>query len=271
MRTLSHLLVMLLLLSGLAAAQGGTYTQIDYPNAISTFPSAINDSGDIVGSYHDQGHFQHGFLLRGGVFTPIDFGSKESDTVATGINDLGQVTGYNGWHGFVYDISTDSFTQYDYPGVSATLPLSINNKGSLVGLLSPDGGILNLIGFQCLQSSCSEITPDGYAAGIAGVTDAGAVFGTLGQQFRLAQGKYRRFTIPDEPDASLFGVNFAGTALVGASILRGQGFLYQRQTVTKLQFPGARSTFATGVNNNGIVVGSFGDSQGTDHGFIWTP
>ncbi|MBA3914198.1 MAG: hypothetical protein H0X25_10205 [Acidobacteriales bacterium] len=258
----------------LSIAQGGTYTQVDYPHAVNTDVTAINEAGEVVGTYLDEAHFRHGFLLSGGVFTFLDFGSKDSSTVAQGINDVGQIVGYalNG-QGFAYDVNTNSFYPYDYPGVSGTYPVSMNNNESLVGILSPDGGILDLVGFQCFQSKCRQITPDGFPATIAGVTDTGAAFGTLNlKPFQLSHGRYRSFMIPGEPDAYVFGVNFAGTALVGWLPSFGdRAFLYKPGSVTILEYPGSPNTQAYGVNNSGVVVGDFVDSLGSGHGFIWTP
>nr|MBA3916251.1 hypothetical protein [Terriglobales bacterium] len=93
MKELGKLLLILIFLAPLAVAQGGTYTQIDYPAAMDTDAFAINQSGDIVGVYFDFEGYEHGFFLEGGVFTSIDYDSPFSYTSASGINDLGQVVG----------------------------------------------------------------------------------------------------------------------------------------------------------------------------------
>jgi probable HAF family extracellular repeat protein len=49
------------------------------------------------------------------------------------------------------------------------------------------------------------------------------------------------------------------------------GFLYQNKTLQTLQFPGAASTFAYGVNAAGKVSGIFHEANGNLHGFTWTP
>jgi uncharacterized membrane protein len=46
-------------------------------------------------------------------------------------------------------------------------------------------------------------------------------------------------------------------------------FLDKRGRCTILNFPGARLTEATGVNDNGIVVGDYVDAAGQFHGFVW--
>src|SRR5215472_4856878 len=70
-------------------------------------------------------------------------------TVATGINDLGEVTGiyYDSAgtpHGFV-DIG-GSFTSLDIPGASGTDPFGIDNAGQIVGFYVDPAGNHGFIG-----------------------------------------------------------------------------------------------------------------------------
>ena len=46
---------------------------IDYPGSIATVAKGINSDGDVVGFYQDVGKAFHGFLLRQGSFSAIDF------------------------------------------------------------------------------------------------------------------------------------------------------------------------------------------------------
>jgi hypothetical protein len=46
-------------------------------------------------------------------------------------------------------------------------------------------------------------------------------------------------------------------------------FLDKKGRCTILNFPGARLTEATGVNDAGIVVGDYADAAGEFHGFVW--
>jgi probable HAF family extracellular repeat protein len=83
----------------------GSFTRIDdVPGASpgSTRASAINNSGQIVGSYFDSTG-NHSFLFSDGSFTTIDVLNHNS--IAEGINDSGQIVGYyfdsTGTHGFL--------------------------------------------------------------------------------------------------------------------------------------------------------------------------
>jgi probable HAF family extracellular repeat protein len=52
-----------------ANAAAYTFTEFDVPGAFSTFPSGINDAGQIVGGYTLPGSLGHGFLYMNGTFT----------------------------------------------------------------------------------------------------------------------------------------------------------------------------------------------------------
>jgi hypothetical protein len=96
----------LLLFAVSSPAQGFDFYSIDVPCgdcpggiALSTSAQGINPAGDIVGSYVDAGHNQHGFLLSMGQFTSIDVPGAlmgVDGTLPTGagaINPSGEIIG----------------------------------------------------------------------------------------------------------------------------------------------------------------------------------
>jgi probable HAF family extracellular repeat protein len=77
-----------------------SFTTIDVPGALSTSPSGINDSGQIVGGFWD-GLKGHGFLYRGGSFTTIDVPVGVGDFNGDGHADVlwfNANTGAGAWH-----------------------------------------------------------------------------------------------------------------------------------------------------------------------------
>jgi probable HAF family extracellular repeat protein len=262
----------------LALAQG-TYTQIDVPGTLyGTSPSEINGAGDITGWYGDtQGG--HGFLLSGGTYTTLDYPGGYV-TTAKGINDVEKIVGYAYVNsvpvGFLYDIQTQAFTQVNYPGSQGTFATAINNTGAIVG------GYYNgrtQLGFEQVGSKNRQIAPPGAPwVNLYGITNTGVIIGgkTIdgSPNFRFVHGTYKKLSIPNAPNAIVYGVNLAGTALVGgynpASFVVA-GFLYQNKILTKLEFPGATMTEADGVNDAGEVVGRFYDTNNNVHGYTWTP
>jgi probable HAF family extracellular repeat protein len=125
---------------------GGNYTTIDVGLGIGTQAFAINDLGQIVGTYEPQGSGGEGlggadgFLLSGGIATTLVFPGA-TFTIPTGINDLGQIVGHyivpgsNFAHGFLY--SNGVFTTIDDPlaisGNGSTNATGINDLGQIVG------------------------------------------------------------------------------------------------------------------------------------------
>jgi hypothetical protein len=81
----------------------GTFTKLDIVSAtVMVCGFKINERGDIIGHYFDTS--LHGFLLRNGVYTPIDFPAGVG-TEALGLNARGGIVGdYTdsaGTHGFL--------------------------------------------------------------------------------------------------------------------------------------------------------------------------
>lgn len=257
----------------LALAQG-TYTQIDYPGAVSTKCYGINTNGDIVGTYSIN-NVDYGFILSGGIYTTVAYPGTGKNTYLTGINDTGQVVGStytsSSGFGFVYDIETQIFTNIRIPGADVTYQLAINNAGIIAG-------DADLLGFERDESGHKRTiaVPGASATQPQGITASGVVVGYFTQQgvlrnFLFSRGEYRRLAIPNATDAAVLGTNPAGTAFVGACCKTNVGFLYQNKTLQKLAFPGAKETFAYGVNAAGEVTGMFFGSDGNFHGFSWTP
>jgi uncharacterized membrane protein len=74
----------------------GQYTRLDVPGALSTSAEALNEAGDVVGSYSIAGPhgqtLQRGFLYSKGKFTLIDFPGG-NNTIATVIDNAGTIAG----------------------------------------------------------------------------------------------------------------------------------------------------------------------------------
>src|SRR5947209_2885108 len=74
------------------SAKSVSFTRIDPPGATMTIPLAINNSGEVVGYYHNSTG-SYGFIEEKGVFISIAPPSATS-TLATGINNSGEAIGY---------------------------------------------------------------------------------------------------------------------------------------------------------------------------------
>ncbi|MBA3912692.1 MAG: hypothetical protein H0X25_02265 [Acidobacteriales bacterium] len=269
------LLLILLLLPGMALAQG-TYTNIDVPGSTFTYANGINTSGEVVGNYSDATG-DHGFILSGGVYTTLGYPGAQV-TNALGINDKGQVVGgtllSSESPGFLYDRNTGIFTPVTYsaPGVISSSVLAINNSGTLVGDAYPvDSFEQDASGRQRVIRINGTISV--YAGGIS---DSGTVFAfyfdknNFLRDIRWRDGKARALNIPEFDAGQIYGTNPAGTAVAGF-VPSYFAFVYQEGATQILNYPGAYSTGAYGVNAAGQVVGTYYNTTGGPHGFLWTP
>lgn len=118
----------------------GVYSTFNYPNAVGTHPTGINDHGDIVGVFRDANNVRHGFLLKDGSFSSIDvpvaIGGTIGGTYGEGINNAGEVVGRyvdsnSVQHGYV--LSKGVYTTLDFPGASDSIAFGINDRGQIVG------------------------------------------------------------------------------------------------------------------------------------------
>jgi uncharacterized membrane protein len=119
---------------------GGVIRSLDYPVAGGeTFPTGINDAGEIVGNW-DIYHLGHGggFVASGGVF--VNFVAPFPGLVSLrGVNNTGDIVGTVGLSSFLY--SGGVFTLIDVPfaGASDTIATGINDLGQIVGTYFADG------------------------------------------------------------------------------------------------------------------------------------
>jgi probable HAF family extracellular repeat protein len=114
----------------------GVFTALDYPGAVVTGASAINDAGAIVGTYDINLTGPHSFLYQNGVYTNIDY-PNANFTAATAINNQGVVAGfYTTTSGIEYgfEYQNGKFTSIGVPGATATGMTGLSDSGVIVGI-----------------------------------------------------------------------------------------------------------------------------------------
>ncbi len=130
------------------------------PGASTIFVEAINDRGEVVGSYTENGD-DYGFVYDNGTLTTLSVPGA-TDTSVTAINDRGEIAGIyddsSGYHDFVYDNGT--YTTLNVPGAVGFTNVAINNRGEVAGayedssgtrqgfLATPEGGEATASGFR---------------------------------------------------------------------------------------------------------------------------
>ena len=117
-------------------------------------------------------------------------------------------------------------------------------------------------------TSLADINNDG--AIIGGFADSSGFGFLLGDTFRVTDIQCPGDTNA-APNAQPQSINkhgeISGFCRVGGRL---HGFFRgKKETYTLLDFPGANLTEATGINDDGQVVGDYRDSDGRFHGFLW--
>jgi probable HAF family extracellular repeat protein len=119
----------------------GRFTTIDFPGAVGSSPTGINDRGEIVGAHADPASGGvHGFLLKRGRFTSFDAPGVPI-TLPMDINNRGQIVGVTlldvdltGGRGFLLARGVKGgFSPLDYPGAPRTFAFGINDRRAIIG------------------------------------------------------------------------------------------------------------------------------------------
>jgi len=215
---------------------------LDYSEATN-----INNRGHLTGQMADDNGLFHGFLVRDGQVTILDYPGA-SETFALGISDTDIVAGY--WdildqdfnpveiHGFTWQNGV--FTRFDLPGAAVTAIFGINARGDLAGVWQSDINSDVEHGFACPKTTpCYS-----FDAPVPGT------FLTQADEIN-AQGQ-------------VVGV-YVGTDFVW------HAFLKDGTKFTTLDFPGSTGTGAYGINSAGQIVGKYFAADGSTHGFLAEP
>jgi len=179
---------------------GGNFTNIYDPSSFAhigggTVATGMNDSGQVVGYYYDDGNYSRtGFLYSGGQYTTIsdpnagtDNSGNISNEVASGINNFGQIVGFyttaNGSPAVSFIYSGGQYTGIFDPNAntsgngSGTYATGINNFGQIVGFYFGAGNVDH--GFVDNNGVFTTID-DPLATGgteLTGINDSGDIVG----------------------------------------------------------------------------------------------
>lgn len=261
------------------STSAGTFTTFNVSGAGTaamegTFAIAINSAGEVTGMYSNSPGVLRGFVRDvHGAITTFDAShsgtSPIEGTIPLGINSAGEITGTvidgnHVSHGFVRNVS-GVIKEFDASGAGTaanrgTAAWRINDAGEVVGFFSTDG---------------SPSTPPTYhgflraANGAITVIDAPNAGTGLNPQNGRKEG------------TQAYSINNSGE-IVGSYVdanFNRHGFLrYTNGTFAKFDPPGATTntgkhggmsgTIPTGIDANGVVVGTFTDVAELRHGFV---
>jgi hypothetical protein len=228
----------------------GNFTTFDASvggSGFGTYPVAINDSGEVVGSSRDQFNKSHSFLRDPSgnitIFDPPGF----VETWAVGISPTGEIVGYaleGGFSGYVRDQS-GTITTLTVPGhQNGTIVGSINRSGQIAGLYYDRKNVTH--GF--IRDATGNFTTFDAPGG-----------GTQNSQGTVAG------SINDAGEATGYVISSDNTAT---------GFLRSATgTITLFRIPAAgngsgQGTYSSTINRTGSVTGYYIDSSDIYRGFL---
>jgi uncharacterized membrane protein len=265
------------------------FVKIDVPGSSSTQARGINARGDIVGSYDDSEGLSHGFLLRNGVFSVVDFPGDVVTLGARAINARGDIIGNfldagSVVHGYL--LREGQFTKIDFPGAAVSVASGINNAGDVTGQYDDASGNTN--GFLLKDGQFQSVhIPNSLITGVFSAQDGGRVFvgqvqmrpdGAFLGFVRDASGRVHPIKFPAQTVSCTFlrWINHRGdmvglfdfvTTVEECMNDTRHGFLLQDGNYTRIDVPGATGTATLGINDDRVIVGRFRDKDGAMHGF----
>jgi len=276
------------------------FISFDVPGATYTRAWGINADGAVVGDFADSSG-THGFLLRGGTITKIDYPGAFG-TIARGINSQGDIVGseyddsansYGALHGFL--LHNGTFTKLIYPGKLGMIAQRINDAGQIVGCNHNNDTGVEMVGFLYSNGNWSALNmgmsmtngllPDGSLM-VGLYTDPGT---NTGRGYFTTGGDPIPFDFPFAISTSAYDMNASGEIVgpwkdadknthgfllilppfdstFGLTPAAGEPLSYR---FISIDYPGAKSTSAYGINAVGEVVGTYFDAAGKQHGFVF--
>jgi len=224
-----------------AVSSGYRWVMFDPPGTgFSSSAIAVNNRGDIAGTYYTADGDEHMYIQRLGRFTALDYPSchdhPTDSTIPNDINNRGDIVGqyaqdYSN-HGFYYHDGV--FHQFDRPGYIVTDPIGINDAGDIVGMSQrPDFTFEYFTYIRGIFATISIYPPIDWFLGFRDINNGGTTLDEFAGNF----GPPSNLALPNSPLMPIY--DFQG-----------------------------QYTEAFGINNHDDVVGFYRDYLTFDHGFI---
>jgi hypothetical protein len=256
---------------------GHSYTEFDVPSGIGTFAYAIDDAGDVAGTYFGGPQGDQGFL-RAQDGTIIDISPPGGlRTYVDAMNRTGEIAGYAGNDGFVRD-PNGLYTVFSPPGAAYTEVFDINDSSQVTGFIVDAANMRH--GFV-RNSDGSIVVFDAPSSGVTtfdgtdafAINSAGAVVGTVGSASgqrgyeRFPNGTITEFDVPRKwvgddyitPISINSGGEILGDFEDGENPRHTVGFVRSASGhFTIFAIPNATYTFPDKINGAGQVIGASG-------------
>jgi hypothetical protein len=232
---------------------GSRFANENFPGAVQTQVTGLNDAGVTVGFYSTQNtasqmNNNFGFYAWGGRFHKVNFPAMHHASPPVnqllGVNDRNVAVGFytdakGNNHGYTYNIATRRFHRIMIRDGVSTTAAAINNRGDIAGFRTGMQGKIKAF----LRSPNGHLTvlhyPGASATMAFGVNDSREVVGT--------------YTKGMGDNAKSFGFTWSARA----------GW----RSISDPMGKGA--TTVNGVNDLGDLVGFYTDAKGNTDGFLW--
>jgi probable HAF family extracellular repeat protein len=272
------------------------YSPLNDPSAVNgtTHPTAINNKGQVLGSYTASDGLQQTFLYSGGqdgTFTDVTINVPAGQNLlsANGINDWDVIVGdafsvSNGNDvGFIYNHG--SYVEISDPLAFNTFAYGVNDRDQVVGGYETSAG--QYYGYVYDHGAYKPIDDPlagdvvGTGTTAVGINNKGQIVGNYtdanfqSHGFLFSGGHYTTIDDPLGSQTVLFGINDRGQ-IVG-EYLEGSvwhNFLYSHGTFTTIDDPSVSVVFNEGINDRGQIAGNgfYLNGQTVDYpGFIGNP
>jgi hypothetical protein len=273
--------------AGEAAAQNSAYdfVKVEYPGALYTDTTGINNAGHVVGTYLDTQSRVHGYVFDGVNYTTVDFPGSINNFVF-GIGPAGEIlgthadilTGY--WTAWIKDANGFRAVPAPYPSADVR---HINTAGKIVGSWDTGGPTPEPArGFLFDGAQYLPVEPPGARMSVAnGINEAevisGAFFDLANRLhgFAYVSGTFTRIDFPGASETGVGAINnqngIAGWMRQGS---QWRGFVATNNSFRTLTppVPGATQVIASAVNDSNQVAGSYrGPGCNSWCGYIATP
>jgi probable HAF family extracellular repeat protein len=236
----------------LVSASAATYTIVDLGKY--TEATAINDSGEVVGNVRVAGGNTHAFLYSNGHLRALGaWGGRNS--VASGINESGEVVGASDGRGFIYsngvmrgiDLETKPTGSFEFA------PTDINASGQIAGQMKTHAAIWS----------------HGTVVALGTLVQKGVGY-PLGKMMSPG-GTWREIKLFDEGFTSSERINDEGEVIGSGITSSGEehAFLYSGGKIRDLDALICKNCLAHDINVHGEIVGSFKTEAGDNHAFLW--
>jgi probable HAF family extracellular repeat protein len=267
-----------------ALYNGSSWVNLGAPTGgLSSLASAINDAGQVTGSWQPAGASLLTAFLYDGT-SMLDLGTLGGQgSEGNGINASGEVTGYagsvNGSHAFLYNGT--SMMDLGTLGGSASAGYGINNSGEVTGYSELSPGVdraflyngtymMNLGTLGGSSSVGTSINASGEVAGWSTTSGDATTYafiysnGAMTSLGTLAGGSYSRANAINDSGAIVGDTDVGAFLSNGVSMINLSNFIPAGSGFVSLDS-------AVGINDAGQIVGFGTTTGGQTDAFLLTP